>query len=404
MTAAPTYSGHSNQIPFLDGIRGFAALWVVMGHCVARAGCNIPVLNRPALAVDVFIVMSGFLMTYHYRLRQDTEPWESPRTWRTFYVRRFFRIAPLYYLLLIPGLGFYSYFESMRLNTPNPFPSAYHGVLAPDLGHRHADAISWLMHLSFLFGMCPRYIGASAMPDWSIGLEMQFYAVFPFLILLYRRFSYLWLTVLLCLLAPLAAVFVAPYLGARPGLFGNFAQPSFLPFKIALFAVGMLLAEAWFYRKTNGPLSAGLLALAMMVAAFTASLYILVLAALVGALLLYDIMSDPLQIRRVLRLVRWVLSNRLAKFMADTSYGVYLIHVMVMIPIAALLLRSRAYVELRGRMRFVLLFVPVALVSYAVAWVLFHLVEKRGIELGKRVNRMWNERRSPLASALSADG
>ncbi|CAH2786711.1 MAG: Acyltransferase 3 [uncultured Caballeronia sp.] len=39
-------------------------------------------------------------------------------------------------------------------------------------------------HLTYTFGMFPRYAFNTPLPDWSIGLEMQFYAVFPLLMLL----------------------------------------------------------------------------------------------------------------------------------------------------------------------------------------------------------------------------
>jgi len=99
----------NDRLPILDGIRGYAALWVLLGHCSNLSGLNLPLLNRPQMAVDVFMIMSGFLMTQHYFLRQDREPWESPRTWMKFWVRRFFRIAPLYYAVLIPAVLWHSF-------------------------------------------------------------------------------------------------------------------------------------------------------------------------------------------------------------------------------------------------------------------------------------------------------
>jgi peptidoglycan/LPS O-acetylase OafA/YrhL len=77
----------------------------------------------------------------------------------------------------------------------------------------------------------------TALPDWSIGLEMAFYAAFPFLMILAARFGFL-LTAIgvsgLCLAASFAA----------SDFFGTFAVPAFLPIKLPIFFAGMLIAAA----------------------------------------------------------------------------------------------------------------------------------------------------------------
>ena len=84
----------------LDGLRGLAALWVLAGHCVLFSGWSLPIVDKPDLGVDLFMMLSGFLMVFHYQLRSKKEPWSEPGTWLKFWTRRYFRIAPLYYLLL----------------------------------------------------------------------------------------------------------------------------------------------------------------------------------------------------------------------------------------------------------------------------------------------------------------
>lgn len=51
------------------------------------------------------MMISGFLMAHNYLARRETEPWQAWPTWRAFWVRRFFRIAPAYYLLLAVALA-----------------------------------------------------------------------------------------------------------------------------------------------------------------------------------------------------------------------------------------------------------------------------------------------------------
>src|SRR5437764_12543746 len=109
-----------NHIGFVDGIRGYSALWVMFGHFSTRTGCWIPVLQSPGKAVDLFMVVSGFLMTYHHLLRRRSEPLPAVTNWGRFYVRRIFRIAPLYFPVLLfcfLSLGYYAIAQQHALKS-----------------------------------------------------------------------------------------------------------------------------------------------------------------------------------------------------------------------------------------------------------------------------------------------
>ncbi|RUW43706.1 acyltransferase, partial [Mesorhizobium sp. M1A.F.Ca.ET.072.01.1.1] len=94
-----------SRVECLDGLRALAAMWVLVGHCLLLTGWRVPILGEPDLGVDLFIMLSGFLMVFHYQLRQDNEPWQRPETWLKFWTRRYFRIAPLFYVMLFLALA-----------------------------------------------------------------------------------------------------------------------------------------------------------------------------------------------------------------------------------------------------------------------------------------------------------
>ena len=217
---------------------GYASLWVMLGHFSTRTGFWLPILESPGVAVDLFMIVSGFLMTQHFFLREKVEPWHSARTWLIFYVRRFFRIAPLYYVLLVPSFFAFDFLVNAQRQTLKSLLNVdYHPSAT-------ASVANVLVHLSFLFGVLPKYSSALAIPDWSLSLEMQFYAVFPFLMLLARRLNIFRFTLLM-----LPVWFLSRAFRSAAGQWAPFWQmlslQSFLPLKIGLFLVGMLLAWAW---------------------------------------------------------------------------------------------------------------------------------------------------------------
>ena len=221
-------------MPWLDGLRGMAALWVLLSHVQILTGAPFwPVVSWGQLAVDLFIMLSGFLMAWHYVLRKSAEPFESRSTWWHFWVKRFFRIAPLYYFLLLCAMVL------------GPEIGAYRGVVGSVWPHTLTDESRYIdtsldnlvAHASFVFGMIPYYSFRTALPDWSIGLEMQFYAVFPLLMLACARWGF-------ALVGLFVSVVSALAIWLWPEFFSGFVMPSFLPMKIYMFFIGMWLAVA----------------------------------------------------------------------------------------------------------------------------------------------------------------
>lgn len=141
----------------LDGLRAIAATAVVIGHMELLKKDNgfanyFEHVNRIGhLSVVLFFVLSGFLITT-LLLREKQK--DNTVSIKNFYVRRILRVWPLYYLILILGLLIFSYRpESITLILCfTVFPNIAHA-----LGH------AWLVSPQL----------------WSIGVEEQFYLVWP---------------------------------------------------------------------------------------------------------------------------------------------------------------------------------------------------------------------------------
>jgi peptidoglycan/LPS O-acetylase OafA/YrhL len=366
------------HLGFLDGIRGWLSVWVLLGHVASAVALDIPVLNSPAKAVDLFMVVSGFLMMFHYRRRAEREPWESAATWRTFWVRRFFRIAPLYYLLLSVSILFGAYFRAEHAEFVSRIAGGH--PAAPGAGDD-------LLHYTFLFGLFPAHCATMPIPDWSISLEMQFYAVFPFLALATRRLGLLSVGALAGLVTVVSSDLLWEVYGlGPPKLLGSFPQPSLLLLKAALFLCGMMASEAMELRRRNSRYAvAAALGSFVLAAAVSGKL----VTAAVGTILLLSYpRSAPGHpgIEGALAVVRGLLASRVSRILAERSYSLYLAHTLVLFSAGALLNRIPWFGGASPGFRFAALAAACCVVLAPITWVLLVAVELPGIALGRRLS------------------
>ena len=122
MTSTRNFAAHWRQLtsrpafhePVVDGVRAIAVLWVVLLHSVYYHlgtlkqetsaifnGTFTPWIQRGDLGVDLFFVISGYLMG-SILLKE----WKKTGgiAWRRFYVRRFLGLLPVYFVVMMQGL------------------------------------------------------------------------------------------------------------------------------------------------------------------------------------------------------------------------------------------------------------------------------------------------------------
>jgi len=163
------------HFPGLNGLRFFAAFSVVLYHIEALKSFSLipnwvafPFLQSLGpYGVVCFFTLSGFLITY--LLLEESERTGNIRV-RRFYMRRILRIWPLYYLVV--ALGF--------LILPFTADLLVHPQVVPrgDLLPKMALFLAFLPNLAWVtFGITP-IVG----PLWSVGVEEQFYLLWPILL------------------------------------------------------------------------------------------------------------------------------------------------------------------------------------------------------------------------------
>jgi peptidoglycan/LPS O-acetylase OafA/YrhL len=151
----------------LTSFRALAFFVVFLGHAGA--------LNAGYLGVQAFFVLSGFLLTpilIDMKAKLDTRPY-----FVNFYGRRALRIFPLYYTYLLVVAG-------VALVIVNG--SGYTGVPGLD---RFLTQFPWVMTYTYNFFHASDFHEHTHLINhfWSLGVEEQFYLVWPFLLLLTPR-------------------------------------------------------------------------------------------------------------------------------------------------------------------------------------------------------------------------
>jgi peptidoglycan/LPS O-acetylase OafA/YrhL len=155
------------RLPGLDGLRGIAVLAVIIYHA------DVSLLVGGFLGVDVFFVLSGFLIT-SLLIEELTRTNTVDRA--RFYIRRIRRLMPALFLVL---------FFSVLVSGLFVLDAAYH--VRRDLPW----AITFVLNWSYLFFEQSYFVNISRPPLlqhlWSLSVEEQFYVVWPImLIALYK--------------------------------------------------------------------------------------------------------------------------------------------------------------------------------------------------------------------------
>jgi len=366
-------SSRNDHIGILDALRGFLAFWVFYGH-VKMASIGQDVLwGSPALAVDGFMLLSGFLMAYHWILREGR--FESFRQQvKDFYIRRFFRIAPLYYVLLTVALVFQKELFRIKytVNTLVPPPWKGRFMIFDNPIFQDVSLANILSHYSFTFGFIPKFSHSNILPDWSIGLEMQFYLIFPLLIILISRIGPFSVTFTSLMIAIATNKLFGLY--QDPGILGKFSQPSFIFFKINYFLAGMSIAYA-LLSKDNRQKIAWLLLGAVSI--YGSEVQVVIIAAVLVFLLIFDPENNEL----ISKIGSW----KVFKFFGDTSYSLYLVHLLIMYPILYYLFEQSWFLAQSDGIRFIISMAIITPLVYGAAYLLFKTIEINGIRLGRNI-------------------
>lgn len=157
---------------YIDILRGLAILGVVAVHAGQHVkDLNIiaaSIFNYGQLGVQLFFVASAITLCLSSAQRNE-------KSFINFYIRRFFRVAPLFYLAIPFYFLWRACIEYYRL-----------GVLVIPQNYSMRAILETVF---FVHGFDPKNFNFAVPGGWSIATEMLFYAIFPFLFFIQEKFK-----------------------------------------------------------------------------------------------------------------------------------------------------------------------------------------------------------------------
>jgi peptidoglycan/LPS O-acetylase OafA/YrhL len=346
-------------VPSLDGVRGLTSLSIALTHVQLVSGWvprhRFPLTMRWSwvVAIEFFFVLGGWVAMLPVAQRGAFEGL------RSYGLRRVGRILPTYYLSLVVIVAIGAWIRP-------PFQDAWpHGFAAV------------LVHAGFLQEMVyPGRVGLGVnLVVWSMTIAALFYVTFPLVIRWYLRHPFLGL-----------AAGIGVSVAWRVIFDGNDKAFQQYPLFVADFAVGM--TAAWLYvrvwrrggvspRRALAVVGAGLPVFAVLLWLVGHGIVAehqvprhehLVVAIAVPAVFALLISTVPF----LPRWAQWPLDNRLARWIGDVSFGLFMFHfvtIYLMVKVLGIATDGspKALLELLASV------IPA---SFAIAWLATRYVEE----------------------------
>lgn len=300
----------------------------------------------------------------------------KPHSWFRFWLRRYFRIAPAYYLSLLIAVCFSSYYLGGYEELRNMNIERWVHSTVYDPSRIIYDLKNIILHITFLFGLNSKYSFSTFLPDWSLSLEMQFYFVFPFIVLLMRKLGIIKSILGLTLLS-LAITWTIYHLLQ----ISWFYEPSLLSFKVQYFLAGVILYYLLNYRiliKYKLLLIILALFLLLIESRFTSYSIVIIFVTM--------LLIGTLEVEKKLpEVLKHILESKYKNFMSDSSYSVYLFHGFF-ISFSGLIISKIEYLKQSSFFTHtIFIWIFTILTVYPLVYLIFKSVEKNGMWIGKKV-------------------
>jgi peptidoglycan/LPS O-acetylase OafA/YrhL len=352
---------HARVLPSLTPLRGLAAVWVVIYHYNiwapnAHLDAHSPIISKGYLAVDLFFMLSGFVMThvYHHAFLRDL-----CGNYFRFIGARIARLYPLHILILLLFLA-----TALSSRTADYIATGDFSPI-PLTGARSIGA--FFANLLMLQGVKASELSWNY-PAWSISVEFMAYLLFPLLLPIVSEAP-----------AKLKALLAAVLIGLLSYLmlltndyFNQWDGPTTLLRCLPEFTLGMLMYSLYCSGRLSGWMTSDAAAIglaAVLLVLLQTGISDFLTVAVFGLFILVAVGNDG----RVTRL----LNAALLLWLGELSYSLYLAHGLVQFGATRLLnaegISDRATIS---ELSSLLLIGAMVLIAFGIAALTYFTVER----------------------------
>ncbi|MBK7541380.1 MAG: acyltransferase [Candidatus Competibacteraceae bacterium] len=373
---------NSDRLSGIHGLRAIAALTVVVFHVQGIHQLAIPpsfsiIKTHFGLGVQLFFVLSAFSLFFSTQHRVGRPHWIQDYS-----IRRFFRIAPLFYIMLVVWF-----------------------LMAWFKFNQRVPLYDLLLNFSFLFNLVPGRHDSIVWAGWTIGVEMLFYAVLPVLLVYVRTIRLALILVLIGAAVSLASRMA--YDSSGLPLLQGYGHHAFLT-QFGIFCGGVLSYFLYWRRATYRFLSENP-ALYDALSVCGLGLMILLLASPTESLILFG-RTDILVWGIAFALLAggqasrpWpVFANRSLFFAGERSFSIYLLHPFIIYELGPVYSKIYSILGSRAGIAFICCVLATFIVLLPASAITYRLIEAPGMDIGRWLisrNRDLNGRNSMTASA-----
>lgn len=379
-----TFKCLDNRIGFLDALRGFAILGVLLIHTniicpIIEYSLIFKFISFGARGVQLFYIVSAITLMYSFYFSHKKE--KNPLI--NYFIRRFFRIAPLYYL----SIFFYLFY----LGNGARYWLGDEPIVSLE---------NIISHLLFINGWNPYYINSIIGVEWSVAVEIMFYLALP---IIFLKVDNLKKSFILMLLSILCSCFLKYYLS-----FFSFTSPSRLwleylsiwfPSQFPFFCLGIFLFFLIFKNEPHLLLDFSiqnqnrrfLLIIVIISIVFIISIFFLKIQSILNYIICLFFFS--LFILCLAKFPTWIIVNFFSTYLGKISFSCYLLHMAIINILINIHLVNILNIFLSNSILcFIISYICLILLTTFFSHFTYKFIELSGINYGKRVVKFFENK------------